>query len=100
MILKKPQWNQTRPWQTNAALIAIGYGLIRYTQQLLVESNHYVIGDSGCSSASRRLSGLALTSTMRAWPVSSKWDSLLIGLRLAGKMQVPPLRFASVGMTN
>jgi hypothetical protein len=52
VILTKLHWNEPRAWQTNAALIAIGYGLIRYTQQLIVESDHYVIGDSGCSSAS------------------------------------------------
>jgi hypothetical protein len=51
----KPYWNQVRAWQTNAALLAIGFGLIRYTQQLVVESDHYVIGDSGCSSASLAL---------------------------------------------
>ncbi len=55
MTWTKPQWNQARAWQTNAALLAIGYGLIRYTQQLIVESDHFVIGDLGCSSASLAL---------------------------------------------
>lgn len=52
MTLSKPHWKQPQAWQTNAALIALGFGLIRLTQQLVVESDHYVIGDSGCSSAS------------------------------------------------
>jgi alpha-1,6-mannosyltransferase len=55
VTLTKPHWNQPQAWQTNAALIAIGFGLIRYTQQLLVETDHFVIGDSGCSSASLAL---------------------------------------------
>ena len=55
MTLLKLNWNQPQPWQTNAALIAIGFGLIRYTQQLIIESDHFVIGDSGCSSASLAL---------------------------------------------
>jgi hypothetical protein len=52
VILNKPHWNDLRPWQTNAALIAIGFGLIRITQQLIVENDHFVIGNLGCSTAS------------------------------------------------
>ncbi len=55
MTLTKPHWNDLRPWQTNAALIAIGFGLVCYTRQLLVESDHFVIGDLGCSTASLAL---------------------------------------------
>ena len=55
MTITKTHWNQPRAWQTNAALIAIGYGLIRYTQQLIVESDHFVIGNLGCSTASLAL---------------------------------------------
>jgi alpha-1,6-mannosyltransferase len=48
---RKP-WYEARPWQTNAALVLIGWGLIGFTKQLLVENDHYVIGFSGVSSAS------------------------------------------------
>jgi alpha-1,6-mannosyltransferase len=48
----KARWFDARPWQTNAALIAIGIGLIGFTRQLISEKDHYTIGLSGCSSSS------------------------------------------------
>jgi hypothetical protein len=51
---------QPRPWQTNAALCTIGFGLILCSRQLLAEWDHYVIGDSGVSSSSVVLYAAAL----------------------------------------
>jgi hypothetical protein len=45
-------WNDFHPWQTNAALTLIGFGLICYTRQLISESDHFTIGFSGVSSCS------------------------------------------------
>jgi hypothetical protein len=47
-----PRWAQTRPWQTNAALIGLGIALIGFTRQFVSESDHFSIGFSGVSSAS------------------------------------------------
>jgi hypothetical protein len=49
----KPHWYEARPWQTNAALLLLGFGLICLTRQLIVEydtEHHYQIGFSGVSS--------------------------------------------------
>jgi len=45
-------WNDFRPWQTNAALVLIGFGLLCFTRQLISESDHFTIGFSGVSSSS------------------------------------------------
>ncbi len=45
-------WNDSKPWHTNTALIAIGFGLICYTRQMISENDHFTIGFSGVSSAS------------------------------------------------
>jgi hypothetical protein len=52
VTLTKPHWTDLKPWQTNLALSVMGFGLILFTKQLLVENDHYIIGDSGCSSGS------------------------------------------------
>ena len=54
--LSRPgHWSDWRPWQTNAALVAIGFGLIAATRQLISENDTYVIGTSGVSSISLAL---------------------------------------------
>ncbi len=45
------RWRDFRPWQTNAALVLIGLAMIGFMRQFIVESDHYVIGFSGCSSS-------------------------------------------------
>jgi hypothetical protein len=52
MTATRQHWNDAKPWHTNAMLIAIGFGLIAYTRQMISEGDHYTIGFSGCSSAS------------------------------------------------
>jgi alpha-1,6-mannosyltransferase len=51
--IRPPHWADARPWQTNAALVAIGTAMLCFTRQLIVEydPDHYVIGKSGVSSA-------------------------------------------------
>jgi hypothetical protein len=45
-------WNDLKPWHTNAALIAFGFGLIAYTRQLISEADHYTYGADFCSKGS------------------------------------------------
>jgi hypothetical protein len=45
------RWAEFRPWQTNAALLAIGIAMIGFMRQVVVEFDHYEIGYSGCSSS-------------------------------------------------
>ncbi len=44
-------WATARPWQTNGALILIGFAMIAFTRQLISEYDRYTIGFSGVSSA-------------------------------------------------
>ena len=52
----KPQhWSALRPWHTNAALVVLGYGLIAWTRQLVVEYDyvhHYRFGFDGVAAGS------------------------------------------------
>ncbi len=45
------RWFDARPWQTNAALIAIGIAMIGFTKQMVSENDHFTIGMSGVSSS-------------------------------------------------
>ena len=49
---KPAHWSDFRPWQTNAALILIGFGLLALSRQLIAEGDGYTIGFSGVSSCS------------------------------------------------
>ncbi len=42
-------WSVAKAWQTNAALLAIGTALLLLTRQLISESDHFTIGNSGVS---------------------------------------------------
>jgi alpha-1,6-mannosyltransferase len=46
---KRQHWSSARPWQTNAALVLIGFGLLLLTRQLICEFDNYTIGFSGVS---------------------------------------------------
>ncbi len=48
-------WSDVRPWQTNAALVLIGFGLIAATRQLIAENDGFVIGFAGVSTLSLAL---------------------------------------------
>ena len=37
-------WAEVRPWQTNAALVLIGCGMVWLTRRLVGEYSHYTIG--------------------------------------------------------
>ena len=51
MTAESPKpWNHLRPWHTNAALILIGWGMIAFSRQLILEYDHYTVGTSGVSS--------------------------------------------------
>ena len=46
----RPQvWHSCRAWQTNAALLLIGAGMLALARQLVSEYDHYTIGNSGVS---------------------------------------------------
>ncbi len=50
MTVRVPQhWSVAQAWHTNAALAAIGMGLLLLTRQLISEYDHFTIGNSGVS---------------------------------------------------
>jgi hypothetical protein len=42
-------WHASRAWQTNAALLLIGAGMLALARQLVSENDHFTIGHSGVS---------------------------------------------------
>jgi hypothetical protein len=42
-------WHASRAWQTNAALLLIGAGMLALARQLVSEYDHFTIGNSGVS---------------------------------------------------
>ena len=54
-------WAEFRPWQTNLALILLGFGMIHFMQQLITEADHFEIGFSGVSSSALVLYVAAIT---------------------------------------
>lgn len=51
-LSKTQYWSEARAWQTNTALVMIGFGLVLLTRQLISEFSHFTIGFSGVSSLS------------------------------------------------
>lgn len=50
MTIPNPRpWHSSRAWQTNAALLLIGAGMLGLARQLVSEYDHYTIGNSGVS---------------------------------------------------
>ena len=49
---KPAHWSHFHPWQTNAALVLIGFALLCLSRQLIAEADGYTIGFSGVSSCS------------------------------------------------
>ena len=45
----QPHWSVARPWQTNAALLLVGAGLLLLAKQLIREYDSFTIGFSGVS---------------------------------------------------
>jgi alpha-1,6-mannosyltransferase len=43
------RWAVAKPWQTNAALIFLGFLMLALARQLISEDDHYTIGTSGVS---------------------------------------------------
>jgi len=60
MTLPTLHWSRARAWQTNAALIVIGFGLLLCAKQLVGEFEHFTIGFSVTSSSSVVLYGIAV----------------------------------------
>ncbi len=48
-MIKRVPWHTARAWQTNAALVLIGAGMLVLARQLISEYDHYTIGFSGVS---------------------------------------------------
>ncbi len=48
-MTRPEHWSAARPWQTNAALLLLGTGLLLLSKQLIREYNDYTIGLSGVS---------------------------------------------------
>ena len=48
-MTKPPSWHASKAWQTNAALLLIGAGMLALARQLVSENDHFTIGHSGVS---------------------------------------------------
>ncbi|MBB5057763.1 hypothetical protein HDF16_002469 [Granulicella aggregans] len=48
-MTKTLSWHASRAWQTNAALLLIGAGMLALARQLVSENDHFTIGHSGVS---------------------------------------------------
>jgi len=49
MTMPRRPWHASRAWQTNAALLLIGAGMLALARQLVSEYDHFTIGHSGVS---------------------------------------------------
>ncbi len=79
------RWISPQPWQTNAALILIGTGLLLLTQQLIREFHHFTIGFSGVSgwSAILYLIAVAVVLTM---PVNRYTFAIILAFAVAFRL--------------
>lgn len=48
-VLEQRAWWKKRAWYTNGMLLALGFGLVQLTRQLVSEFDHFTIGFSGVS---------------------------------------------------
>jgi alpha-1,6-mannosyltransferase len=81
-----------RPWMTNAILALLGFGLLAFTKQLIVEFHHFTIGFSGVAGWSLILYTLAAAAILTL-PADRFTLPLIIGfgiaLRLVTLMPAP-----------
>lgn len=79
------RWISPHPWQTNAALILIGTGLLLLTRQLISEFDHFTIGFSGVSgwSATLYLIAVAVILTM---PVNRYTFAIILAFAVAFRL--------------
>jgi hypothetical protein len=76
------RWCAPKPWQTNAALLGLGAGLVGFSVQFLHEAHHYSIGFSGVSSAMAVLY-LAAVAILLAFPANTSRYTFPIVLAVA-----------------
>jgi hypothetical protein len=78
-------WASPKPWQTNAALILIGTGLLLLTCQLIREFDHFTIGFSGVSGWSAILYLMAVAVTL-AMPVNRYTFAIVLAFAAAFRL--------------
>ncbi len=74
-----------RPWITNAILALLGFGLLAFTKQLIVEFHHFTIGFSGVAGWSVILYALAVTAILTL-PANRFTLPLIIGFGIAFRL--------------
>ncbi len=95
--IARPQrrlWHEARAWQTNAALVLIGSGLLALTHQLVSEYDHFTMGFSGVSGWSAWLYVAAVFLVLTQPVNRTTWGILLtvaIACRLATLFNEPYL---------
>jgi alpha-1,6-mannosyltransferase len=86
MTVHDPQhWSSARPWQTNTALVLLGFGLLLLTRQLISEFDHFTIGFSGVSGWSILLYGAAVFLILTQ-PVNRHTFGIILGFAIAFRL--------------
>jgi alpha-1,6-mannosyltransferase len=80
-----PRWSSARPWQTNAGLAIVGFGLLLLTRQLISEFDHFTIGCSGVSGWSAILYAAAVLLILTQ-PVNRYTFGIILGFAIAFRM--------------
>jgi hypothetical protein len=78
-------WHAARPWQTNAALLLFGTGLILLSRQLVVEYHHFTLGFSGVSGLSALLY-IASVLLILTQPVDRLTLPIILVIAIAGRI--------------
>ena len=83
------RWSILRPWQTNALLVLIGFGLVLFSRQLLSEFDHFTIGSSGVSGWSAWLYMLAVLLVL-SQPVDRYTMPIILTVAIATRLVLIP----------
>lgn len=84
-LSKLPHGLHGRPWITNAILVLLGFGLLAFTKQLIVEFHHFTIGFSGVAGWSVILFAVA-AATILTQPTNRFTLPLIIGFGIAFRL--------------
>jgi alpha-1,6-mannosyltransferase len=85
IVRDRHHWSSARPWQTNTALILIGFGLLLLARQLISEFSHFTIGFSGVSGWSVILYGAAVFLILTQ-PGNRYTFGIIIGFAIAFRL--------------
>src|SRR5277367_592737 len=82
---KLPHGLHSHPWITNAILALLGFGVLAFTKQLIVEFHHFTIGFSGVAGWSVILYALAVAAILTL-PADRFTLPLVIGFGIAFRL--------------